>query len=113
MYFRRLSRIRPRTICLNRRWSRSMSINRVLYADPSEYLRVTGFDAQPLFLLRIAAGEDARDVVQNVRGAFVVVAEVADEAALHDVDLLLRLGVDDVRDEAGQLDRILLVLEQL
>ena len=43
----------------------------------------------------------------------VAVAVVLDQAALDDVDLLLRVLVDDVRDQARQLDRVLLVLEQL
>ena len=48
--------------------------------------------------LGVAAGEDRRDVVQDVGGADFVVAEVADEARLDDVDLFLRFAVDDGAD---------------
>ncbi len=61
----------------------------------------------------ISAGKDAGHVVQHVGGTFVVVAVIADQAALDHVDLGLRVGVDHVRDQARQLDRVLLVLEQL
>src|SRR5262245_11196125 len=64
-------------------------------------------------LLDVAAGEDAGHEVQDVGGARVAVAVVAHEAALDDVDLFLRVLVDHARDQARQLDRILLVLEQL
>src|SRR5690606_18516609 len=57
--------------------------------------------------------EDARDEVQHVRRAHVAVAVLVDEPALHDVDLLLRLLVQHAGDQARQLDRVLLVLEQL
>ena len=60
-----------------------------------------------------AAGEDAGHEVQHVRRADLAVAVVADQPALDHVDLLLRRLVDDVGDQAGQLDRVLLVLEQL
>ena len=63
--------------------------------------------------LDVAAGEDAGDVVQDVGRRVLVVAVVADQAALDDVDLLLRVLVDDAGDQAGELDRVLLVLEQL
>src|SRR6185369_10458984 len=63
--------------------------------------------------LRVTAGEDRRDVVEDVRGADLVVAEVLDEPRLDDVDLLLRVLVDDGGDERLELDRVLLILEQL
>src|SRR5215212_4646772 len=44
--------------------------------------------------LHVAAGEDAGDVVQHVGGRVLVVAVVADQPALDDVDLLLRVLVD-------------------
>src|SRR5690606_35201877 len=61
----------------------------------------------------VAAGEDRGDVVQHVGGRDLVVAEVTDQSALDDLDLLLRVLVDHGGDQAGQLDRVLLVLEQL
>src|SRR5262245_916836 len=63
--------------------------------------------------LDVAAGEDAGDVVEHVGRRVLVVAVVADQAGLDDVDLLLGVLVDDAGDQAGELDRILLVLEQL
>src|SRR5262245_2105732 len=66
-----------------------------------------------LLPLHVAAGEDRGDVVEDVRRADVAVAVGPDEAALHDLDLLLGVLVDDGRDEARQLDRVLLVLEEL
>src|SRR5262249_20756134 len=64
-------------------------------------------------LLRLPAREDAGDESEDVRRAFLVVAEVADEPALHHVDLLLRRLVHHVADEARQLDGVLLVFEEL
>src|SRR5262245_17060193 len=63
--------------------------------------------------LGVAAGEDRRDVVQDVRRADFVVAEVADEARLDDVDLFLRFAIDDRAHQRLQLDAVLLILEQL
>jgi hypothetical protein len=59
------------------------------------------------------AGEDRGHVVQHVGGGLLVVAEVADQACLDHVDLLLGVLVDHARDERGELDRVLLILEQL
>src|SRR5258705_774128 len=93
---RRSDLIRPRTMSRKRLRSRSMR-------------RITGGSG----LLGVAAGEDARHEVQHVGGAHVAVAVVLHEPGLHDVDLLLRVLVDDRGDQAGQLDRVLLVLEEL
>ena len=60
----------------------------------------------PLLVLRVASGEDAGDVVEDVRGAGFVVAEVFDEALLDDVDLLLGVVVDDAGDEVLELDGV-------
>src|SRR5690606_26927829 len=64
-------------------------------------------------LLHVAAREDARHEVQHVRRADVAVAVLVDQPALDHVDLLLRLPVQDAGHEARELDRVLLVLEQL
>src|SRR4051794_15868795 len=61
--------------------------------------------------LDVAAGEDAGDVVEHVSRRILVIAIAADQPPLDDVDLLLGVLVDDARDQAGQLDRVLLVLE--
>src|SRR3569832_888479 len=66
-----------------------------------------------LLVLHVAAGEDAGHEVQHVRGADLAVSVVADHAVLHHVDLLLRVAIDHRRHQAGQLARVLLVLEQL
>ena len=63
--------------------------------------------------LHVAPGEDAGDVVEHVVGRVLVVAVVADQAALDDVDLLLRVLVDHAGDQVLELDRVLLVLEEL
>src|SRR5215210_5865941 len=63
--------------------------------------------------LHVAAGEDAGDIVQHVGRRVLVVAVVADQPLLDDVDLLLRVLVDHAGDQARKLDRVLLVLEQL
>src|SRR5262245_15470443 len=93
---RRSDLILPRTMSRKRLRSRSMR-------------RITG-DSR---LLGVAAREDARHEVEHVGGADVAVAVVLDQARLDDVDLLLRVLVDHRGDEAGQLDRVLLVLEEL
>src|SRR6478752_3382832 len=63
--------------------------------------------------LRVAAGEDARNVVEHVRRADLVVAEVAHQATLDDVDLFLGFFVDDGADQRLELDAVLLIFEQL
>src|SRR5262245_19703153 len=93
----------PRTICLNLLTSRS--ILRSIGAIGGRTRRLT--------LLAVAAGEDGGHVVQDVGGTDVAVPVVLDEAPLHDVDLLLGVPVHDARDEARELDRVLLVLEDL
>src|SRR5262249_40541357 len=72
----------------------------------------SAFEACRLFF-GVASREDRRNVVEDVGGADFVVTEVLDEARLDDVDLLLRVLVDDRGDERLQLDRVLLILEQL
>ncbi len=57
--------------------------------------------------------EDAGHVVQHVGSAFLVVAKVSNQSALDHVDLALRVGVDHVAHQARELDRVLLVFEQL
>src|SRR4051812_42653486 len=91
-YFRRFSRIFPRTICLNRDASRSIFITIFrggrLLAGRLPVCKCCSRQARclpdDLFLLHITTREYAGDVVEHVSGAFVVVAEVADEAALYD-----------------------------
>ena len=63
--------------------------------------------------LRLTPGEDARHEVQHVGRTRFIVAVVANQATLHHVDFFLRRPVDHVRHQARQLDRVLLVLEQL
>src|SRR5271170_4204712 len=64
-------------------------------------------------VLRVAAGEDRRDIVEHVGRADLVIAEVLDEPRLDDVDLLLRVLVDDGADERLELDAVLLIFEEL
>src|SRR4051812_27557476 len=61
----------------------------------------------------VASGKDGRHEVQHVGGADLAVAVVADHAVLHHVDLLLRVAIDHRAHQAGELDAVLLVLEQL
>src|SRR6476646_3856535 len=63
--------------------------------------------------LRMSSREYARDEVQHVRRTRFIITVVADQATLDDVDLLLGGLVHHVRNQRGQLDRVLLVLEQL
>ena len=60
--------------------------------------------AREASVLRVAAREDGGDVVEHVGRADFVVAEVLDEPRLDDVDLLLRVLVDDRGDQRLQLD---------
>src|SRR5690606_5437079 len=83
---------------------------------PLVYRRGRGLATGPApgsSLLHVAAGEDARDVAQDVVGRRLVVPVVLDEAPLDDLDLVLRVLVDDVGHEARELDRVLLILEEL
>src|SRR5690242_20035159 len=95
-YFRRFWRILPRTICLNR--DKSCSILMAPSSSP----------AAASALLRVSAGKNTGHVIQYVRGAFIVVTVVADQAVLHHVDLGLGVRVDDLGDQAGQLDGVFL-----
>src|SRR5690349_462041 len=63
--------------------------------------------------LDVSAREDRRDEVEDVCRRHLVVAEVLDQPLLDHIDLRLRIAVDDARHQRGQLDRVLLVLEQL
>src|SRR3954468_12812410 len=65
------------------------------------------------FMTRVSSRKNARHVIQHIRRTLVVVSVVADEPTLHDIDLLLRVGIDHIRYQARKLDRILLILEQL
>ena len=60
----------------------------------------------------IAAGKDAGHVVEHVGRRILVVAVIADQSCLDDVDLLLGVLVHHARNQARQLDRILLILEE-
>jgi len=51
--------------------------------------------------------------VKHIRGADVAVPVVCYEPVLDHVNLFLRLLVDHVRDKARQLDRVLLIFEEL
>src|SRR5262245_590564 len=125
MYLLRLLLTLPRTSLRKRCWSRSIFWPT---AHPIFDFRFSIFD-RPAFaadrenrkskignrksLLRVSPGEDAGHEGEHVRGALLVVAVVADQPALDDVDLLLGGLVHDVGHQAGQLDGVLLVLEQL
>src|SRR5882757_7963388 len=63
--------------------------------------------------LDVSTREDRRDEVEHVGCRHLVVTEVLDQALLDDVDLRLRVAVDDGGHQGRQLDRVLLVLEQL
>src|SRR6476620_5402007 len=88
-YFRRFSRIFPRTICLNRDESRSIFMT--IAAARNDEARIPNDELKPPFYspfvirissfpLHVSSRKNARHIVQHVRRAFVVVAEVADEA---------------------------------
>src|SRR5437660_652278 len=65
-----------------------------------------------LLLLHISTRKNTGYIVEHVGRAFVVVTEVANQSAFDNVDLGLRILIDDLRHEARQLDRVFLVLEQ-
>src|SRR5262245_8046490 len=100
MYLPRSRRILPRTMSRKRAWSCSIRC-------------IVGSRPRPSLLLRVAAREDRGDVLEHVARADLAVAVGLDEAALHHLDLLLLVAVDDRRDEARQLDRVFLVFEEL
>src|SRR5258707_630830 len=108
-YFRNSFLMTPRTICLNLLTSRSILRSIIGAGGLPRSSRARPASS----LLAVPAGEDRRHVVQDVGGAHVAVAVVLDEPALDDLDLLLGILVHDARDQAGQLDRVLLVLEEL
>src|SRR5512133_3058263 len=104
-YFLRLRLIRPRTMSRNRAWS--CLILSAIRFPPSAHPRPSRL------VLRVAAREDGGDEVEDVGGADLAVPVVLHEPLLHHVDLLLRLAVDHRRHQVLQLDRVLLVLEEL
>lgn len=59
----------------------------------------------------VSAREDAGDEIENIGRAEVTVPVLSHQAALDDVDLLLGSLIQNVRNEARQLDRVLLILE--
>src|SRR5713226_6414835 len=63
--------------------------------------------------LRMAACKNTGHEAQHVRRADIAVAIVPDQPALDYIDLFLRRLVHHAGHEAGQLDRVLLVLEEL
>jgi len=63
--------------------------------------------------LDVSSREDRRDEVEHVGRRHLVVAEVLDQPLLDDIDLRLGVAIDDRAHERRQLDRVLLVLEQL
>src|SRR6266540_555531 len=99
-YFRNSFLMTPRTICLNLFTSRSIF--------PS-----IGMGAGPSPLLAVPAREDGSDVGEDGGGADVAVGVVLDQPALDDVDLLLGVLGHHATDQAGELDGVLLVLEEL
>jgi len=54
-----------------------------------------------LSLCRVAASEDAGHIVENVSSALLIVAEIAHQARLDHVDLLLRVLVNHLTDQGG------------
>src|SRR5574341_1461550 len=115
MYLRKLRLICPRTICRKRLASCSMLRNiptllcvSVCGARPHLHTYSLTYS----FPRRVPPREDARHVVEDIRRAHVAVAHVLDQPALHDLDLFLRLAVNHVGNQAGQFDRVLLILEE-
>src|SRR5829696_2735121 len=66
-----------------------------------------------VILFGVAARINARDIVEHVSRGHLVISEILNHSRLDDVDLLLRLFVDDAGDEGLELDGVLLVLEEL
>src|SRR5258706_457989 len=104
-YLRRSPRRRPRTISRKRARSRSMRNMR--------WPRRSGGLLHLAAALGLAAREQARDVLEHLVGRDLVVPELAHQPVADDRDLLLRVGVDDGRDQARELDRVAPVLEGL
>src|SRR5690606_41825520 len=71
-----------------------------------EFFTLSLHDALPIFapllLARVAARENAGHVVEHVGRAFLVVAVIANQTSFHHVDLLLRLGIHDVRHRSEE-----------
>src|SRR5438132_13974150 len=103
-YFRRFSRIFPRTICLNRDASRSIFMT--IFVGQASRLpccrasrRATLVpgrrDARPtLLFLHIPTRKNTGDIVQNIGGSLIVVTKGTNQPALHDVDLSLPVLID-------------------
>src|SRR2546430_10375850 len=123
MYLRRLALMRPRMISRKRLWSclilsgirplPSLPGPRRLRGEDQKKRSRKSASRRKRLVLGISAREDRRHVVEHVRRADLAVAVALDHAVLDDVDLLLRVLVDHRRDQVLQLDRILLVLEEL
>src|SRR6056297_2193695 len=90
MYLRRFPLIFPRTMSRKRPRSRSMRL--ISTAPPEPRLG--------LLALHVPTREDRADEVQHVGRALLVVSVVADQAVLHDLDLLLGVLVHDVGHQA-------------
>src|SRR4051795_6667708 len=82
-------------------------------AEPSDCGSAGASPSHASLMTCISSCKNTGYVVQDIRRALVVVPVVADEPPFDDVDFLLRLGVDDVRDQAREFDRIFLIFEQL
>src|SRR5262245_49863304 len=96
IYFRKSCLTLPRTIWRKRLWS--CSILRVAIGN--------------VLTLGISSREDARNIVQDIGRTNIAVSVVLHHAALHHIDLLLRVLVHHVGNQAGELDGIFLVFEQ-
>src|SRR5262249_34960095 len=111
MYLPRLDFTLPRTILRKRCWSRSILCPTA--HPPSEPATdASAFICGFLFLC-VAASENACHEAKHVSRANLAVAVVSRESALDDVDFLLGRLVHHARNQARQLNRILLVLEKL
>src|SRR5437764_13188595 len=83
MYLDRLLFTLPRTILRKRWWSRS------IFCPTAASPQCPPAHGRGGLLLDVAAGEDARHEAQHVGRAHVAIPVVADQAALHHVDLFL------------------------
>ncbi len=86
-------------------------VGRAPFEEPGRHLEGWGLGSVAA-AFDVSAGEDGGDVVEDVGGGVLVVAVVADEALLDDVDFFLGVLVDDAGNERGELDGVLLVLEE-
>src|ERR1700674_1439193 len=114
-YFFRFSLMRPRTMSRKRAWSCLIfsDIRNPAAGNGPRLPRRGPPRPRPPSVLRVSASEDRGHVVEHVGGADLAIAVVLHEPLLHHVDLLLRLAVDHARHQALQLDRVLLILEEL